>query len=60
MKKNEFSGKTGRAGLPEQVIQKDFPKCNHISSDLDDTMTGIDEAVDRSVSKAKKHQSNQK
>jgi len=53
-------GKTGRAGLPEQVIMKDFPKQANVAGELDDTITGIDQTVDRSVGKSKKHMSNQK
>lgn len=53
-------GKTGRAGLPEEVIMKDFPKQSQVSGELDDTITGIDETCNRSVGKAKKNMSNQK
>lgn len=60
MKKETFSGKSGRAGLPEQVIMKDYPKCEYVSGELDDTITGIDETKNKGVSKAKKYVSNQK
>lgn len=59
MAKKEFGGKTGRAGLPESVIVKDYPKCSYETSDLDDTITGIDESKNKSVSKAKSHKSKQ-
>ena len=60
MKKETFSGKSGRAGLPEQVIQKDYPKCDYVSGEIDDTMTNVDEVKNKGVGKAKKYISNQK
>jgi hypothetical protein len=60
MSKEQFSGKKGRAGLPENVITKDYPKCNYVSNDLDDTMTNVDEVKNRSVGKAKSRVSHQK
>jgi hypothetical protein len=59
MAKKEFGGKTGRSGLPENVIIKDYPKCSHETSDLDDTITKIDETRSKSVSKVKGHKSKQ-
>ena len=56
----EKIGSKGRAGLPQDVQFKDYPKCSHVSSDMDDTITGIDQVKDKSVGKAKKHQSHQK
>lgn len=50
----------GRTGLPEEIHKKEYPKHPKISSDMDDTMKGIDETVSRSVGTAKKHMSNQK
>ena len=50
----------GRAGLPEEVKFSEYPKCSYLSGDLDDTITGIDEVKNKSVSKAKKHMSHQK
>lgn len=59
MAKKEFGGKTGRAGLPENVIVKDYPKCSYNTSDLDDTITHVDSTNNKTVSKAKSHKSNQ-
>jgi hypothetical protein len=59
MAKEHFSGKSGRAGLPEQPIFKDYPKCKHVSGDLDDTISRIDEEKNQGVGKATKHKSNQ-
>lgn len=59
MAKPEMSGKKGRSGLPEEVIMKDYPKCDYISGEHDDTMTRIDSEKDQMVGKTKKHISNQ-
>jgi hypothetical protein len=59
MAKKEFSGKSGRSGLPESVIVKDYPKCDYNSSELDDTIGLIDETNKKSVSKSKKNMSKQ-
>lgn len=56
----KFSGKSGRAGLPQEVIMKEYPKCSYVSGDLDDTMKNIDEVKNKSVGKAKSHMSHQK
>lgn len=61
MSKPEMSGKSGRAGLPQEVIQKDYPKCDYVNGDqLDDTITNVDEVKNRGVGKAKKNISKQK
>jgi hypothetical protein len=52
----KFSQKAGHAGLPDEVIRKDYPKCDYMTSDYNDTMEGIDANKDKTVSKAKKHQ----
>lgn len=58
--KMEKISSKGRAGLPQEVKFSDYPKVTHQSSDLDDTMKGIDEVNSRGVGKAKKHISHQK
>lgn len=52
--KNEF------ANLPQDVVHTTYPKGEHISSDIDDTMTGIDSTISKTISKSKKHPSYQK
>lgn len=59
MKKME--GSKGFANMPQEVKMKDWPKCAHYSgSEIDDTITGIDDVNSRSVGKAKKNISKQK
>jgi len=54
-------GKTSRAGLPEEVITSEYPKCAYYGDDSqDDTMRGIDEVQHKMVGTARKHVSNQK
>jgi hypothetical protein len=60
MVKGTFSGKSGRSGLPQDVIFKDYPKNESTSGEIDDTMTDIDKVKNKSVGKAKKYISNQK
>jgi hypothetical protein len=58
---NKGIGKGDYAGLPTEVIRSQYPKSkNYPDSELDDSMTGIDEVVDRCVGKATKHKSYQK
>lgn len=47
------------ANLPQDVTMKEFSKISHENSELDDTIEGIDETIDKSVGKSKKHLSNQ-
>jgi len=56
----KMKGNKGFAGLPQDVKMTEYPKCSYVSGELDDSITGIDRAKDHSVSKAKKHLSNQK
>ncbi len=56
----EMKRSEGRAGLPGEVKIEDFPKCDYINSDLDDSMTNIDKIKNAQVSKAKKYPSYQK
>lgn len=51
----KFSKTSGRAGLPSEVIMKEIPRCEYVTSEYDDTMEGIDSNKDKSVSKIKKH-----
>lgn len=58
---NESVGKGSRAGLPEDVQFRDYPKDRYYpDSDLDDTMTGIDKINSATSSRASKYKSNQK
>jgi len=45
---------------PKEVVRKDYPKCNYINSEIDDTMKAIDETKNSSVSKIKRNSSYQK
>ena len=53
------STKSG-VGLPSEVKMKDYPKCSHVNSDSDDTITGIDKVINKSVGKLKSRPSHQK
>lgn len=58
---NTGVGKGEHGGMPKEVIMSQYPKSrNYPSGDMDDSMTGIDEVVDRCVGKASKHKSYQK
>ena len=52
--------KSSFANMPQDVTMREFPKQSHYNSELDDTITGIDEVVDHGVGKVRKHISNQK
>jgi hypothetical protein len=52
--------KSSHANLPTEPHISEFPKSPHINSDMDDTITGIDETITRSIGKAKSHPSHQK
>jgi hypothetical protein len=52
--------KTSFANMPQDVHMSEYPKQDHYNSELDDTMTGIDEVVEHGKGKIKKHISNQK
>ena len=57
-----FSGmisenKSAQANMPQDVVMKDYPKCSYMEYDLDDTIRGIDDQIDNSVSTARKHKS---
>jgi len=55
-KSSMSSGKTSRAGLPEEVITKDWGKApTYGDSAYNDTMEGIDESNRKSIAMAKKH-----
>ena len=58
--KEMLKGSKGRAGLPEDVKIIDYPKCSYVNEEMEDTITGIDEVKNKSVSKVKKHTSHQK
>jgi hypothetical protein len=48
------------AGMPQQVKMQAYPKNRGAAHrDLNDTMSGIDECINRSESKAQKNLSNQ-
>ena len=54
-------GRGDYANLPQDVKMKSYPKAKTLGErDLDDTLTGIDETMTRSESKARKYVSNQK
>lgn len=53
-------GKGNFANMPQEVSMKAYPKgATYGTSDLDDTMTGIDRSNSGSVSKARSRVSNQ-
>ena len=59
--KNPGVGKSEHANMPKGEQQSTYPKASHyLTSDLDDTMDGIDEVCSKTVSRAAKHKSNQK
>lgn len=58
--KNFGHDKTSVANMPQEVHQQEFPKCDYIHSDLDDSIEGIDQVVEHSKGKAKKTLSYQK
>ncbi len=45
------------ANLPQNVIQKEYPRCEYASYDLDDTIKEIDSNKDDSVRKVQKNKS---
>ena len=51
MAKNKFfSSNSGRSGLPENVIMKDYPKSAYMSyPELDDTIRVIDNQMSKDV-----------
>ena len=54
-------GKTSRAGLPEQVIEAEYPRCAYYGDESeDDTMSGIDTVQHGMVNTAKRYVSHQK
>ena len=53
---HKFSKTEGHAGLSDQVIRSNYPKCANMTSEYDDTMEGIDSSEDKAVNKLKKHQ----
>jgi len=60
--KEAVKGKGSHANMPTEVKITPVPKCAYISNqgEIDDTMTGIDAVISKTVSKAKSHKSNQK
>jgi hypothetical protein len=52
--------KTGFANMPQEVHISEYPKQDAVSSEVDDTMSGIDEVVQHGKGKIKKHPSYQK
>jgi hypothetical protein len=59
MAKNEMPQGKGRAGLPEQPSFKDYPKCDYVHNELDDTITRVDREKEQMVRTTKKKISNQ-
>lgn len=47
------------ANMPKDSKMKPYPKASMRADSLDDTITGIDSTVTRSVGKSKSHVSNQ-
>lgn len=46
------------ANLPQGVVHKYYPKCKYMDGHyLDDTIRGVDDNIDDSVSKADRYQS---
>ena len=52
--------KSSPMNLPQEAHRSEYPKRASVSSEYDDTMTGIDEVVSRSMGKVRKHPSHQK
>lgn len=52
--------KTSFSNLPQEVHHVEYPYQESVDSDIDDTMEGIDEVVDHSKGRVKKHPSYQK
>lgn len=48
--------KSAVANLPQQVIQKTFPRCKYLSEELDDTMNVLDESRDSDIKRLAKDQ----
>jgi hypothetical protein len=46
--------------MPTEVHQEEYPKLDSLGYEIDDTITGIDEVVERGKGKVRKHVSNQK
>lgn len=46
--------KTEPGNVPQKWINEEFPMCDYIYSDYDDTMKGIDENIDNTVNKARR------
>lgn len=46
--------KSKPSNLPTEVIMKEYGSLDYISSDVDDTMSGMDALANSAVSKAKK------
>lgn len=64
MKKSSYTdfgkSKSEFANMPREYVQGEYPKQEGLGSDIDDTITGIDETVSHAKGKVKKHLSNQK
>lgn len=52
--------KSSFANMPQEVTMKQYPKQDAIDSEVDDTISGIDEVVEHGKGKIKKHPSYQK
>jgi hypothetical protein len=52
--------KTSFANMPQEVVMREYPKQNAVNSDLDDTISGIDEVVEHGKGKIRKYPSYQK
>jgi len=52
--------KSSVANLPQDVHQQAYPKQSQYGSELDDTMTGVDEVQEHGKGKISKYVSNQK
>ena len=51
------SGSKGNAGMPSELIHKDWPKAGSpMNYGLDDTIEGIDKQIEKDTSKAKKQE----
>lgn len=58
---DEGIGKGAPSNMPQEKIHMNYPKQSQYNSGgLDDTITGIDTAVNKSVGKASRFKSNQK
>lgn len=60
-KKNKMNGKNNVAGLPQEVMMKNYPSYDAVADGkLDDTIVGIDKQMGTDISQMRKHMSKEK